>query len=90
MELRESLFRNIEVWTGTWEDGAKAINIEWNLTPVDQAAVELMAKRKGLTADEFLDALGRRIVNERLKAAGGGKVLRSRSQVVPDNPGHMV
>ena len=88
MELRESLFNNIEVFTETWEDGAKAITIEWNLTPVDQMAVEIQAKHKGLTVEEFLDATGRRIINQRLQAAGGGKVQRSRSRIAPDNPGH--
>ena len=87
-ELRDSLLNNMEVFTERWEDGAKAITIDWNLTKVDEMAVELMAKRKGLTVAEFLDATGRRIINERLKAAGGGKVQRSRSRIVPDNPGH--
>ena len=89
MELTESLFNNIEVYTGRREDGAKEITIDWNLTPVDQAAVEIMAKRQGLTVDEFLDAKGRKIINQRLKAAGGGQVKRSRSQIAPDNAGHI-
>ena len=89
MELENSLFRNIEVFTETWEDGAKAITMAWNLTPEDNAAAEIMAKRQGLTVDEFLDALGRKVVNQHLKAAGGGKVKRSRSQIAPDNPGHI-
>ena len=89
MELRESLFNNIEVFTERQEEGTKAITIDWNLTQVDEMAVELMAKRKGLTVKEFLDDTARRIINQRLKVAGGGKVQRSRTRVVEDNPGHI-
>ena len=89
MELRESLFRNIDVFTETLEDGRKTITINWNLTQVDEMAVELMAKRKGWTVEEFLDDTARRIINQRLQAAGGGKVQRSRSQIAPDNAGHI-
>ena len=85
MELRDSLFRNIEVFTETWEDGEKAITIDWNLTQVDEMAVEIMAKRKGLTVAEFLDDTCRRIINERLKVAGGGKVGQSRIRTLPDD-----
>ncbi len=85
MELQESLFRNIEVFTETWEDGAKAITVDWNLTQVDRIAVELMAARKGLTMEEFLDDTGRRIINQRLKVVGGGKVQRSQSRILPDD-----
>ena len=87
--MRESLFNNIEVFTETLKDGTKALTIDWNLTKVDQMAVEIMAKRQGLTVDEFLDAKGRKIINQRLKAAGGGQVKRSRSQIAPDNAGHI-
>ena len=80
MELRDSLFRNIEVFTETWEDGEKAITIDWNLTQVDEMAVEIMAKRKGLTVAEFLDDTCRRIINEAAKGGGrrqGGTVPNS-------------
>ena len=68
MELRESLFNNIEVFTERQEDGTKAITIEWNLTQVDQMAVELQAKRRGLTVEEFL---GRHSAQDHQRASKG-------------------
>lgn len=71
MDLEDNLFRKIEVFTKRGEDGIKRIVIDWNLTAIDSAAVDIMAKRQGLTSDAFLEKLGRRVINKRFNIQVG-------------------